>query len=112
MKKFILPFISAIILSGCGVGSYSLSSGKADNAEISFSSLEKTHILVTVDETEYKIETVKAKAYKSGRNIKKTALNTINVDPGQHTVKVFANGNEIFNKKLFISTSEHRIVEL
>ncbi|MCQ2332939.1 MAG: hypothetical protein MJZ95_07085 [Paludibacteraceae bacterium] len=112
MKKIIISLVSAIVLSGCGVGSYSLSSGKSDIAEISFTASDKEPIVIVVDGTEYNAETVKAKGYKSGRNIKKTALNTINIEPGQHDVKVLVSGNEVYNKKLFLSATEHRVIEL
>jgi hypothetical protein len=55
---------------------------------------------------------VKQKAYKSGRNIKQTALNTIKIGPGQHEVKVAINGADVFSKKIFLSTGEHKIIEL
>jgi hypothetical protein len=55
---------------------------------------------------------VKQKAYKSGRNIKQTALNTIKIGQGQHEVKVVMNGTDVFSKKLFLSTGEHKIIEL
>ncbi len=112
MKKILLVLISAILLTSCGVGLYTVSSGKSDDAAISFVSSMKKPVVVTIDGTEYNVETVKTKAYKTDRNIKKTAQNTIKVQPGQHDVKVFVFGNEVYNKKLFISATEHRIVEL
>ena len=57
-------------------------------------------------------ETVKEKAYKTDRNIKQTALNTIYVQPGSHVVSVSVSGNEIYKKTVFLSATEHRIVEL
>lgn len=112
MKKIIIALFSAILLTSCGVGSYSVSSGKSDDAAISFTSTSKQPIIVVVDGTEYNVETVKTSAYKTDRNIKKTALNTIKVAPGQHDVKVIASGKEVYSKKVFISATEHRIVEL
>lgn len=112
MKKIIIALFSAILLAGCGVGSYSVSSGRSDEAAISFTSSSRHAIIVVVDGTEYNVETVKTSAYKADRNIKKTASNTIKVQPGQHELKVISSGKEIYNKKVFISTSEHRIVEL
>ena len=46
MKKMMIALIGAIMLSGCGVGSYSVSSGKADEAMISFVSEAQTPIIV------------------------------------------------------------------
>ena len=55
---------------------------------------------------------MKQKAYKSGRDIRQTALNTIKIGTGQHEVKVVINGTEVFSKKLFLSAGEHKIIEL
>lgn len=112
MKKNIIFLFSAIVLSSCGVGTYSLSSGKSDTAGISFTASDKEPIVVVVDGAEFNVMTVRTKVYKSGRNIKSTSQNTINIEPGQHDVKVLISGNEVYNKKLFISATEHRIVEL
>lgn len=112
MKRIIIALFSAILFSSCGVGSYSVSSGKSDDASISFTAVAKQAIVVVVDGTEYNVETVKTNSYKTDRNIKKTAMNTIKIQPGQHEVKVFLAGDEVYSKKLFISATEHRIVEL
>lgn len=101
-----------MLLTGCGVGNYSIQSGVEDAAFISFTDDAKQDITVTVDDKTYVLQTVKQKAYKSGRNIKQTALNTIKIVPGQHEVKVILNGSDVFSKKLFLSTGEHKIIEL
>ena len=112
MKKIIISIIGALILTSCGVGSYSISSGKADEGMISFVSESKTPITVTIDENSYNVFTVKTKAWRKDRNIKKTVQNTIFITPGQHNVIVNMNGKEVCNKKVYISTQEHRIIEL
>lgn len=112
MKKIIIALLGAILLSGCGVGSYSVSSGRPDDALLSFKATSRQPIVVVIDGVGHNVETVKTKAYKANRNIKKTALNSIKVQPGQHDVKVIASGKEVYSKKLFISATEHRIVEL
>lgn len=101
-----------MLLTGCGVGNYSVQSGVEDAAFISFTDNVKQDITVTVDGQTYNIKTVKQKAYKSGRNIKQTALNTIKIGPGQHDVKVLMNGADVFSKKIVVSTGEHKIIEL
>ena len=112
MKK--LSVIAAFImtLTSCGVGTYSVQSGVEDAAFISFTDDVKQAIVVNIDNKAYTVETVKQKAYKSGRNIKQTALNTIKLTPGQHVVSVTLNGNQIYSHKVFLSTGETKIIEL
>ncbi len=112
MKKIIIAIIGALMLTCCGVGSYSVSSGKADEGMISFVSESKTPITVTIDSNNYEVYTVKTKAWRKDRNIKKTIQNTIFLTPGQHNVIVTMNGKEVCNKKVFISIQEHKVIEL
>lgn len=116
MKKMMIVLLAAVLfVTGCGVGTYSVSTGKADTGFLSFTTVEKKSypILVTVDGKNYEINAVKQKAYRtSDRNIKETSLNTISIVPGTHTVKVFRNGEEIYSKTLFVSAQEHKLVDL
>lgn len=112
MKKMIIAILGALMLTGCGVGSYSVSSGKADEGMISFVSEAKTPVTVTIDNNSFDVFTVKTKAWRKDRNIKKTAQNTIFLAPGQHNVVVSMNGKEVCNKKVFISAQEHKVIEL
>lgn len=112
MKKLFVFAAFIITLTGCGVGTYSVQSGVEDAAFISFTDDVKQAIVVSVDNNTYNVETVKQNAYKSGRNIKQTALNTIKLTPGQHTISVTLNGNEIYSHKVFLSTGETKIIEL
>ena len=112
MKKLFVYATVIITLTGCGVGTYSVQSGVEDAAFISFTDDVQQVIVVNVDDNTYSVETVKQKAYKSGRNIKQTALNTIKLTPGQHTISVTLNGNEIYSHKVFLSTGETKIIEL
>ncbi len=112
MKKLMIIAAFTMLLTGCGVGNYSVQSGIENASFISFTDDVKQDITVTVDDQTYVLKTVKQKAYKSGRNIKQTALNTIKTTPGQHEIKVVLTGNEVFGKKLFLSTGEHKILEL
>ena len=109
MKKLIVIAVFAILLTGCGVGTYSIQSGVEDAAYISFTDDIMT---VVVDGQSFVVKTIKQKAYKSGRNIRQTVLNTIRTVPGQHEVKVMIDGYEVFGKKLLLSTGEHKILEL
>lgn len=112
MKKLFVFVAFIVTLTGCGVGTYSVQSGVEDAAFISFTDDVKQEIVVSVDNNTYSVETVKQKAYKSDRNIKQTALNTIKLTPGQHTISVTLNGNEIYSHKVFLSTGETKIIEL
>ena len=112
MKKLMVIAAFSVLLTGCGVGNYSIQSGVEDAAFISFTDDAKQDITVTVDDQTYLLKTVKQKAYKSGRNIKQTTLKTIKTGPGQHEVKVVMNGSDVFSKKIFLSTGEHKIIEL
>lgn len=116
MKRAILFFavIFAVLtgLTGCGVGAYSVASGKEDVAGLCFTASEKQEIVVTIDGQDHNLETVKAKAYKPGMNVKHTALNTIKVAPGQHDVTVKKGSEELFSKRLFLSTGEDKIINL
>ena len=100
------------MLTSCGVGTYSVQSGVEDAAFISFTDEAKQEIVVSVDNNTYNIETVKQKAYKSGRNIKQTALNTIKLTPGQHTISVTLGGEQVYSHKVFLSAGETKIIEL
>ena len=112
MKKLFVFAAFTIIMTSCVVGTYSVQSGVEDAAFISFTDDIKQEIVVSIDNKTYTVQTVKQKAYKSGRNIKQTALNTIKLTPGQHTISVSLNGEKIYSHKVFISTGETKIIEL
>ena len=112
MKKTILAALSVLLLSSCGVGSYSVTSGKSDEGAISFTTAKRTMITVSVDDTAYDMYSVRDRAWKTERKIKQTARNTIMLTPGTHMVKVAMGGTEVYSKKLFISASEHKVIEL
>ena len=113
MKKFVvILFAAALFLTSCGVGSYTVVSGKEDKCILSFTSQKTTPITVQVDGKTYNVQSVADNAYKTRRNIKQTAENSIVMTPGTHDVTVFQNGAQVYSKKLFISNSEHRVIEL
>lgn len=108
---YILIVLSAL-LSSCGVGSYSVSSGKEDISGLSFTDKYKYDIVVTIDGKDYMIKTVKTKAYKPGMRIKQTSKNTILLSPGRHEVIVKKEGAELFRKLVYLSTDEKKIINL
>lgn len=112
MRKLILFVIATLLISSCGVGVYSVSSGKADEAQLSFVAATKYTITVSVDNNTYTIETVSNKSWQKNRDIKRTALNTIDIPVGQHELVVTDNGNVVVSKKIFVSAGEHKIIEL
>lgn len=114
MKKFFVSIfcLISILLAGCGVGNYSVSSGNADEAYLTFVSGSSYNITVKVDNQTYHCKTVKEIPHKTRRNIKKTAKNTITLKPGTHTVKVMAEGTEKFSQKVFVSATETKIIKL
>lgn len=112
MARFILVVAISVFLTGCGVGVYSIQSGSNDVAYVVFTDDTKGKIVVTVDNETYNVNTVKQKAYKSGRDIKRTAENAIELTPGQHKVSVLQNGTEVYSRKVFLSTGETKVIEL
>ncbi len=114
MKKIILALVGALLmLSSCGVGNYSLSSGKPDDAYVSFVSAKSIEVSVSVDANNvYSVKTVKDKAWTTDRKIKETAKNTIILTPGQHSIVVTKDGQQIYSKKIFVSAQDHKVIEL
>ncbi len=113
MKRIIILLIAIapIFFTGCG-GVYSVSSGKADEAAICFVSNDEFDVTVSIDDTNYEITTIKQKPHRRNRDIKKTAYNHITLQPGRHKVIVTKDNNEIYNKEVFISSTETKIIEL
>lgn len=110
--KFGVLMLIACLLSGCGVGVYSVSSGRADIAQISFVDKTAYKIVVKIDDEIHLTNTIKVKNYKPGMNIKKTAIRAINIPIGRHEIEVQSQGEIIYSQSIFISTNEHKIIEL
>lgn len=112
MKKFILTILAAVTLTGCGIGTYTIATGKADEACLSFADAEGTLVTVRVDGIDYRVSAVKEDAWRKDRNIKATAENTIWLTPGRHSVEVYRGRDKVFGKTVFISAGEHKVVNL
>lgn len=114
MRKFILTLLSAAALTACGVGTYSISSGKADEACLSFADAEGAAVTVRIDGTDYQVSAVKEKAWRKdrNRNIKATAGNTLYLSPGKHNVEVYRGTEKVLSKTVFISAGEHKVIAL
>lgn len=114
MKKFLLIIFAAVTLtfSSCGIGTYSVVSGNADEAALCFVASEKYDITVNIDGTTYEVQTIKQKQYKDKRNIKKTVNEQISITPGRHSVKVMKDGVEVYQHEIFVSNTDVKVIEL
>lgn len=113
MKKFFLILFAALLVTSCGVGSHSVSSGKADEAGLVFFADKSYTIEVTVDgKVTYKVDTVKDSDFKKKRNIKKTAENMITLKPGSHDVTVRRKGRKVLSQKIFVSAGDTKVINL
>lgn len=113
MKKFFLTlFAAALMLTGCGVGSHTVVSGRADEAGVIFFADRTQPIEVTIDRETFHVNAIKDSDFKKKRNIKKTAENMIIVKPGQHDVKVRLKGQTILTQKIFVSAGDTKVINL
>jgi hypothetical protein len=114
MKKILAIFsvFAALVFTACSVGNQTVASGMPDEGYIIFVADEERAVTADIDGTTYQLETIKEKKWRKNRDVKATAKGKISVSPGQHEVKVTENGKEIYSKKLFISASETKVVNL
>lgn len=110
MKKLIVILLSAVLFAGCGVGVYSISSGKADEACLSFTDSQGAPLTVRVDGDDYRLYAVKESSWRRDRDIKATAENTLFLAPGTHKIEAYSGSVRVFSKTVFISAGEHKIV--
>ena len=112
MKKILFVCLLCFTLFSCGVGTYSVSSGRMNEAAVVFTAKQNCAIKVTIDDVPFNVNAVKNKNWRVDRNIKKSARNEIRVKPGRHQVRVEMNGQEIFCEPLFLSVNETKIIRL
>jgi len=114
MKRsfLILLFAAALLITGCGVGSHTVVSGRADEAGLVVFADRSYPIDVTVDNQTYRVNTVKDNSYKNKRNIKKTADNMIVVSPGVHSVTVRSRGRVVLTQRIFVSAGDTKVLTL
>ena len=112
MKRIVFFLFAALLVAGCGTGSHSVASGKADLAGVVFFADQSYQIDVKIDGKAYKVNTVKDEDFKKKRNIKKTAQNIIDVKPGQHEVVVRRKGSTILTQKIFVSAGDTKVINL
>lgn len=115
--KLAVILLAGIFMASCKAGSYSISTGLADQAAISLVSAKAMPLVLDVDGQRYEINSVAQKAWKKNRDIKKTALNTVTISTGRHSIKVYAIPQDagetlIYQHEIFVSVGEHKIIEL
>lgn len=114
MKKFLIVSIVllATIATSCrSTGTYTTVTG-VEGAKICFTSDKTYSIDVNIDGNLYKTNTVKDNEYKAKRNIRNTVREAISVSPGKHDIVVTKNSQQLYKKKIFISTDETKIIKL
>ncbi len=112
MKRLLIFLFAAVLLAGCGTGSHTVVSGRADDAGVVFFDDRSYAIDVNIDGKNYHVNTVKDVDFKKMRDIKKTAQNMIIVKPGSHEVKVKRNGQNILTQKIFVSAGDTKVINL
>ncbi|MCQ2183127.1 MAG: hypothetical protein MJY89_06970 [Bacteroidales bacterium] len=112
MKKLLILAAAVLMLAGCGVGGYSIASGKLASSKLSVTAPAAYAITVHVDDNIYNISTVKTSAFKNKVDLKETAKNTIKVEPGTHEVKIYIGDRRVYSKKHVFSDGEQKVIEL
>ncbi len=113
MKRILIAlFAAALLLTGCGVGSHTVVSGKPDEAAVIFFDDQAYAVDVRIDNNTYRVKTVKNSDYKKKRNIKKTADNMIVVRPGVHNVTVRRKGRVVLEQRIFVSAGDTKVINL
>ncbi len=112
MKKIVILAAIMLLCVSCGVGNYSISAGRSDTGFICVTASTKYPITIKIDDSTYSVNTIKTTAYKSGRDIKMTAINSIVVPSGQHEVEISKDGKVVAKKKVLVSINETKIIEL
>ena len=108
MKKILAIAALLLAMTSCGVGTYSVESGRSEQSSVSFVAQTSYPVTVTIDGTEYEVN----KDWRTDRRIKKTAKNTIKIAPGKHEIIVTSNGNVVLKDLIFLSNNESKVIEL
>lgn len=112
MKKILAIAVLLLAMASCGVGTYSVESGKSEQASVSFVAQKSYPVTVTIDGKAYEVKTAKLKDWRTDRRIKQTAQNTIKIEPGKHEIIVTSDGEEVLKETVFLSNNESRIIGL
>ena len=113
MKRLLILLSAVLLVAGCGTGSHSMASGKADEAAVVFFADQSYTVDVFIDHNVYQVKTVKNSDYKKKRNIRKTVENIIIVTPGQHDIIVRrGHGKILLSQKFFVSAGDTKAFNL
>lgn len=112
MKRLWLLLLFPLLFTGCGLGVYSVSSGKSDCAKITFVDKTSYAISVKIDGVAYENRAIKVKPYQVGLKNKKIVKHAIEVSAGRHHIEVVSQEGTIYSHYIFISSNEHKIIEL
>lgn len=109
VRTFIF-ILTAVLLSGCGVSSHTVS---PETGAVSFITEKALELKVTVDDNEeYTIRSVRTDRYNAKKSIKESAKNTVRLSSGKHTVKVECEDDILYSEELYTTTSGHIIIKL
>ena len=114
MKKLIIILLTVVSVgfSSCGVGNYSVTSGKEDEARIFVQASEEYPISLQIDDKVFDTKTVKKIDFKSKKDLGAMVNYGINTTPGTHKVVIKKDGVEVYNYTVFISTGEYKLIKL
>lgn len=107
-----MTILSLLLFMGCGVGTYTVSSGQATIANLCVVDDASYEISVLIDDNVYQTKTVKNNVIKKRRDIKQVSTASLKINPGTHKVVILKDGSEIYNGVIFVSVGENRLIEL
>lgn len=112
IKHFFAFFAGLFLLIGCG-GTHSVSAGKADEGRLAISSNAYSVVQVSLDGAEeISLKTIRKSKY-TVRAHRKEVENSIAIPTGKHKIVVSTHdGQPLYEKWLFVSQAEYKIIEL
>lgn len=108
MKKFVIMAFALILISSCGPNMYSTRSSGSDNSAFIIvlnSGAEFANLVVDVDGELFSVE----KVYKE-KDARKAPV--IEIEPGEHIIKVTSNGEELVSERVYLGLRETKKIVL
>lgn len=115
MKKISIILTAILALTcftACGLGNSTTTSGRTDQAYVCVLDSSSHPVTIQVDDTQYDTQSINRKRVTKRKNTKLIPKHAVAIPTGKHTLKVYSNGQEVYNKVIFISTNETRRIEL